>query len=716
VKRFISLLVVSTLIVSGLVGPFVDSSSAVTAADWKPGRIIDDGIFTDPSGMSVGDIQNFLNSKVPACDTNGSKISEFGGGTRAQWAIARGYPGTFTCLRDYYEVPKTEPGNYIPANNYGGKPIPAGAISAAQMIYNASQRYQINPKVLLVTIHKESSGPLTTDEWPLEKQYTYAMGAHCPDSGPGGSANCDVNYSGFSMQIAESAALMRWYLDSMSQSWWQYKKPYQNNYVLWNVSQTGCGGGNVYIENKATAALYTYTPYQPNQAALNNMYGTGDGCSAYGNRNFWRIFSDWFGTTYNPDYSWQLVRQYVYTDSTKTAPAGLSGLLPGDRRYVGFVFKNTGNVTWTNNGPNPIKLGTSGPLERSSAFKDTSWPSATRAATLKETSVAPGEIGTFEFWITAPQVSQDSAFNEYFTPLAEGRAWFPNIGLFYGITVQQPRYSWQMISQYAYTDQTKSQPININSVMPGQKIYAGFTAKNTGNMPWANSGVNSIGLGTTGPPERKSVFSASSDWISGTRPTTSKETTIAPGQTGTFEFWMTAPSLLGQGGVYNERFNLLINNVTWMNDVGMSYYMNVVPPSYTWQMINQYAYTDQTKTTPVNMNTLKQGQRIYLGITAKNTGSLTWQNSGANAIMLGTAGPLERQSKFSTGSNWLSLTRPALLKETTVAPLQTGTFDFWMTIPQNGTLGIYNERFNLIASNVTWMNDIGLSYYMNVSQ
>jgi hypothetical protein len=30
-----------------------------------------------------------------------------------------------------------------------------------------------------------------------------------------------------------------------------------------------CGSSNVYIENQATANLYNYTPYQPNQAALN---------------------------------------------------------------------------------------------------------------------------------------------------------------------------------------------------------------------------------------------------------------------------------------------------------------------------------------------------------------------------------------------------------------------------------------------------------------
>jgi len=282
----------------------VPKATAADAGSWRSGEIIDDAIFTDKNSMSVQQIQDFLNAKVGTgfygrtdgqCDTSGQATSEYGGGTRAQYAASKGLPTTFTCLKDYYEVPKTQPSDGVPANNYGGKPIPANAISAAQMIFNAAQRYNISPKVLLVTIHKESAGPLTTDDWPLEKQYTYAMGAYCPDSGPNGSANCDSRYAGFSIQISESAALKRYYLDNMNQPWWPYKKLGSNS-VQFHPNKA-CGASNVEIRSSATAALYTYTPYQPNQPALANLYGTGDGCSAYGNRNFWRIFSDWFGST-----------------------------------------------------------------------------------------------------------------------------------------------------------------------------------------------------------------------------------------------------------------------------------------------------------------------------------------------------------------------------------------------------------------------------------
>jgi len=292
---------------AGIVGALIFSIekpvTAVSAKDWKAGNILSDREFTDKNAMSVSQIQSFLNKRLANCDPSGSQLSELGGPdynkdgkvTRAEYGRSIGNPAPFTCLNNYYEVPKTSPKPGFPASNYGGKSIPQGAKSAAQLIYDAAQRYSISPKVLLVKLATESAGPLTGDPWPMKSQYTYVMGARCPDSGPGGSANCDSSYAGFSIQMSEAAKLLRGYLTNMDQSWWPYKKQGEQNYILLNVVERGCGGNNVYIQSKATAALYTYTPYQPNAAALSNMYGTGDRCSAYGNRNFWRVYNDWFG-------------------------------------------------------------------------------------------------------------------------------------------------------------------------------------------------------------------------------------------------------------------------------------------------------------------------------------------------------------------------------------------------------------------------------------
>ena len=320
ISKFAYLTTSIAFLASILISP---STSALSASDWQANNIISDNSFTDTDSMSVSDIQNFLNNRVPACDTNGTlPATEYGRPdiTHAQYAALNGWAGPpYVCLRNYYEVPKYIPGDYIPANNFSGS-IPSGAKSAAQIIYDAAKLNNISAKTILVKIATESLGPLTSDTWPVQNQYTYAMGSHCPDSGPGGTANCDRNYAGFSMQVSSGAGLMRYYLDNMNQAWWPYKRPgggvdlvkkdskgtslkdlcsdrvglQNSNCVGWNVPAS-CGGTVLNIQTKATAALYTYTPYQPNKSALDNMYGTGDSCSAYGNRNFWRVWNVWFG-------------------------------------------------------------------------------------------------------------------------------------------------------------------------------------------------------------------------------------------------------------------------------------------------------------------------------------------------------------------------------------------------------------------------------------
>lgn len=265
---------------------FASPASAVSGSDWKAGRIIDDQVFYNSNSMNVGQIQQFLDSKV-VCDTNGTKPSEFGGGTRAQYGAAHGSPAPYTCLENYYENPTTH------ENNLEGRAVPAGAKSAAQIIWDVGQQYTINPQVLIVLLQKEQG--LVVDEWPFPIQYRSATGYGCPDTAP-----CDADYYGFYNQVQKAAWQFRRYASNPN----DYNHVAgQNNNIRWSPN-AACGSSSVHILNQATASLYNYTPYQPNQAALNNLYGTGDGCSAYGNRNFWRTFNDWFGSTIDGGYNW----------------------------------------------------------------------------------------------------------------------------------------------------------------------------------------------------------------------------------------------------------------------------------------------------------------------------------------------------------------------------------------------------------------------------
>jgi len=260
--------------------------AANPAADFRAGRIIDNEVFTNKDAMNPQQIQAFLNSKVPICDNGGTRSSELGGGTRAQYGAAHGNPIPFTCLKEYWQNPTTG------QDNYGGKAIPAGGRPAAQLIWDYAQQFTINPQVLIVTLQKENG--MVTDEWPFAKQYREAMGFGCPDNTAPGAPACDPSYGSFSAQIYQAARHFRGYMDNKP-GWFVPYTP-GTRYIAWSPTSS-CGGANVNIENSATAALYSYTPYQPNRASLNAGYGTGDGCSSYGNRNFWNYFTDWFGRT-----------------------------------------------------------------------------------------------------------------------------------------------------------------------------------------------------------------------------------------------------------------------------------------------------------------------------------------------------------------------------------------------------------------------------------
>lgn len=281
-------LIGSLFLLSGIYSFIISAPSVSALSDWNPGNIMSDTVFADKGTMNAAQIQSFLESKVPNCDTQGDQTSEFGGGTRRQWAEARGYNPPYTCLRDYIE---------------GGK-------KASSIIFDAAQEFAINPRVLIVLLQKEQG--LVTDNWPLPTQYRTATGYGCPDT-----ASCDSQYYGLTNQIRWSAKMFRAILDA-SPTWYT---PYLlgTNYIRYNPDAS-CGGTNVYIQNRATQALYNYTPYQPNQGALDAGYGTAY-CGAYGNRNFYLYFTNWFGSTtgYIPldTPRWMVIKN----DTTKVNPS-----------------------------------------------------------------------------------------------------------------------------------------------------------------------------------------------------------------------------------------------------------------------------------------------------------------------------------------------------------------------------------------------------------
>lgn len=306
---------------------------AISGSDFHADRITDDSIFFNAGTLSTADIQNFLNSKVPTCDTNHA-----GSGSNQP---------PFTCLKSYVQsIPGKSADAYCPGS------VGAGTKSSAQIISDVANACQINPEVLIVLLQKEQS--LVTDTWPWTSQYDEATGYGCPDSSP----SCDADYAGFFNQLWNAAHQFQRYVKQAGSFNYAVGR---NSYVQYNPNG-GCGGTNLTMQTSATAALYNYTPYQPNAAALNNLYGSGDSCSAYGNRNFWRLFNDWFGPTTNDsnndvltfirlNHSSGNVETVGYTslsDYSYMARYNLSGYpaVPGDGNVVPQFWPPNGDLAF----------------------------------------------------------------------------------------------------------------------------------------------------------------------------------------------------------------------------------------------------------------------------------------------------------------------------------------------------------------------------------
>src|SRR5690606_16577012 len=156
---------------------------------------------------------------------------------------------------------------------------------ASKIIAKVAKACDVSAKVLLVLLQKEQS--LVTSTAPTPYQYERATGFACPDTAP-----CDEQYFGFFNQVYHAARQYQRYADPDIYTW----RSIGANTLQYHP-KSSCGTVEVDVKNQATLGLYFYTPYVPNAAALANMYGTGDSCSSYGNRNFWRGFTDWFGST-----------------------------------------------------------------------------------------------------------------------------------------------------------------------------------------------------------------------------------------------------------------------------------------------------------------------------------------------------------------------------------------------------------------------------------
>lgn len=237
----------------------LDVEVTAVASNFNAAYIISDYAFFNRTAMSEAEIQAFLEARISGPCTTAYCLMNYSMTTPDRNATAR-------------------------CNGYTG----GTNESAARIIYKVQLSCGVSAKVLLVTLQKEQS--LVSNPGPSLRTLERAMGYYCPDD-PAQPGWCHPDFAGFFNQTYNAAGQFQRY--RLNPTGYNFRP---GSFNIQYHPNTSCGTKSVTIRNQATAGLYNYTPYTPNAAAMSNLYGTGDACSSYGNRNFWRLYTDWFGS------------------------------------------------------------------------------------------------------------------------------------------------------------------------------------------------------------------------------------------------------------------------------------------------------------------------------------------------------------------------------------------------------------------------------------
>lgn len=361
-----SLAAVLALVMSVFVGAGAHALTPVTSpmAGFDPGFIISDAVMDDAFAMTADEVSSFIAAQGANCTT-----------------AADGTP----CLKDArFDTPTRS------ATAYCSAMTASSSETAASYITRVSRACGINPQVLLVLMQKEQG--IVSTRSPRPQMYTSTLGFRCPDF-----QACDPAYEGFVNQVYSAASRLNEYRVPAN----GFRFQVGSTYRIALHPNSSCGTWTVPIRSAATAALYNYTPYTPNPAALDNPYGEGDSCSSYGNRNFFRIFKDWFGApnadgsavglTRFVDVSWSntaFVREIQWLGTSTLANGWSDGTFrPANSttrgEFAAFLYRLAGRPSWTAPATSPFPdLSTSHPFYREITWMramgiTTGWPDGT---------------------------------------------------------------------------------------------------------------------------------------------------------------------------------------------------------------------------------------------------------------------------------------------------------------------------------------------------
>ncbi|MEO0492127.1 MAG: cutinase family protein, partial [Actinomycetota bacterium] len=238
-----------------------------------------------------------------------------------------------------------------------------------------------------------------------------------------------------------------------------------------------------------------------------------------------------------PDVAWAAdeAGSLTFADAALTQPWDITQAYPGQAGWIRLALRNTGTETWRSTGDVTVRLETADGL---SPFADDDWPAADQPTVLDQSTVLPGEVGSFTFPVVVPEGT--GSISESFVVAADGPGSFgPTIDL----TFLRSAWSASFVSQQSALDAGFTQGWDTTQATPGQVGFLRFSVRNTGSRTWLNTDADAVAVVTA--DGRVGEF-ATADWVDDTRPTSLDQASVAPGEVGTFTFEVQVPAGFGE--------------------------------------------------------------------------------------------------------------------------------------------------------------------------
>lgn len=439
-----------SLVVVALVG--LSLHGGVAHATYNSSDLVSDDVFTNYHSMGPGDIQTFLSNHGSGL-TNYSEVEDCGSPSGSHYSY----------YQTYYHCGVSE--------------------KASQIIYDASQAYQINPEAILATLQKEQS--LVTDPNPDQATINCAMGYDsCSDD------------NSFFLQVDNATWQFRLYMKRLTgdNTWWNPNLSYPCNgptslysaalrpgntvtfadpyYGSNDPAGPGQGARTITLNNAATAGLYCYTPY----------VGPYSDTGYSGSYNFVVNFENWFGST------------VFSTGSVTMNVISQPDLTPAVGETVTYV------VSFTNNLSDSITLDAVGIVGRlgnvnTGANRDFGWqgPVTFTAGQTKQFTFTTliQDKGTLYVW---PAINYQGVYQHFNNWGAALQTHMPNLSLTSPLssTITSP-VAGQTATLSATVKNNENVPINIASIGIPVRYYGTYNY----DTAWVSPAGSSLAAGAS---------------------------------------------------------------------------------------------------------------------------------------------------------------------------------------------------------------------------